>query len=146
MISYNSDGTPNGSINVSTTVLASCGGHVADVQITEVTTGYGSYNGDTFTLNALPQDGSDFTIMIKAKGTWGKYTDEAELRYTVKKWFGEPATVQVHLSNDSSPVTTDSNGNYPNNVIRTVELTASSGKTNVNITNITTSNTTIGLN
>ena len=146
MISYNSDGTPNGSINASTTVLASCGGHIADVQITRVTDGYGSYNGDTFTLNTLPIDGSNFTIMIKAKGTWGNYTDEAELRYTVKKWFGEPATVQVHLSNDSSPVTTDSNGNYPNDVIRTVELTASSGKTNVNITNVTTSNTTIGLN
>ena len=85
MISYNSDGTLNGTINASTTVLANCGGHVADVQITEVTDGYGSYNGDVFTLNKLPKDGSDFTIMIKAKGTWGDYTDEAELRYTVKK-------------------------------------------------------------
>lgn len=146
MISYNSDGTPNGSINASTTVLASCGGHVADVQITEVSADYGSYSGDTFTFNALPKDGSDFTIMIKAKGTWDKYTNEAELRYTVKKWYGEPATVQVHLSNDSSPVTTDSNGNYPNSVVRTVELTASSGKTNVNITKVTTSNNTISLN
>ena len=145
MISYNSDGTPNGSINASTTVLANCGGHVADVQITEVSADFGSYDGDTFTFDVLPTDGSDFTIMIKAKGTWDIYTDEAELRYTVKKWYGEPATVQVHLSNDSSPVTTDSDGNYPNDVIRTVELTASSGKTNINITKITTPNKTIGL-
>ena len=138
MISYNSDGTPNGSINASTTVLANCGGHVANVQITEVSAGYGSYNGDTFTLKTLPQDGSDFTIMIKAKGTWGDYTDEAELRYTVKKWFGEPATVQVHLSNDSSPVPTDSNGNYEKDVFRTAALTASSGTNPVTINSVST--------
>lgn len=136
MVSYNSDGTPNGTINASTTVLANYGGHVANVQITEVTAGYGNYNGDTFTLNALPADGSDFTIMIKAKGTWDTYTDEAELRYTVKKWFGEPATVQVHLSNANTPITTDSNGNYPDNILRTATLTATSGTSVVNITSV----------
>lgn len=149
MVSYNSNGDPNGTINGSTTVLANYGGKVANVKITGVTSGFGTYADDTFTLNTLPTDGSDFTITIKATGTYEDngttYTDTAELKYTVKKWFGEPATVQVHLSNDSSPVTTDSNGIYPNSVVRTAELTASSGKTNIGITDITTSDKTITL-
>jgi hypothetical protein len=150
MVSYNSDGTLNGTLNSTTTVLANYGGKIANVTVNSVreineTVGCTiEHDGDIVTLKGLP-DGTDvknFNFIIEATGTYTDennttHTDTAELTYTVKKWFGEPATVTVHLSNDSTPVPTDSNGEYTNDIVRTATLTASSGTNPVTIESIT---------
>lgn len=147
MVSYNSDGTPNGTINSTTTVLANYGGNIAEVIIDRISDIDGctiSKSDASATLTGLP-DGTDvknFNFIITATGTYtdenGKsHTDTANLTYTVKKWFGEAPTAMVHLSNNSTPVPTDSDGVYTNDIIRTAELTASSGTNPITITNVT---------
>lgn len=141
MISYNSDGQINGTLSASTTVYANYGSKIAKVEITDVeypSGCTGSYVDDTFIVTSLnsEQNVNSLTFKIKAKGTYNKHTDECELLYTIKKWFGEPATVSVHLSNDSTPVPTDSNGNYPNDIVRVATLTASSGTNPVTISDV----------
>jgi hypothetical protein len=141
MVSFKSDGSANGTINSTTKALASCGGNEVtnvSLSIKEADGCTVSCNGDTLTLTGVPTgtDTNNFTVVLEATGTYGNYTDTAELKYTVKKWFGEPSTVQVHLNNADTPVPTDSNGNYPEDVVRTATLTASSGTSVVNITSV----------
>lgn len=146
MVSYKSDGTPNGTIKSTTTVLANYGGKIANVtinSISEITGCTISSKDAVVTLGALPNgtDVKNFNFTINATGSYEDengttHTDTANLTYTVKKWFGEPATVTVHLSNDSTPVSTNSEGNYPEAIIRTATLTASSGTNPVTIADV----------
>lgn len=146
MISYNSvTNQPNNTISSITKVLANYGGTTVNPIITDVTLNdntitseYGSYNDNTFTLNSLPTDGNSFNFIITATAEHDDVSDTATLSYTVKKWFGEPATVSVHLGNDNTPVPTDSEGNYTGDIVRSSSLTASNGKNTIEINSVST--------
>lgn len=129
-------------MSAQTTVIANCGGTPAEVIITDAECDNldvkFDISGDTLTLIQIPggTDKTDFIISITAEGTCGEETSTGILYYKLKKHFGTPATVAVHLGNDSVPVPTKSDGTYEKARIITTDLIASAGTTKVNITGV----------
>ena len=138
LIPYDANGNPLNEISSQTTVFANCGGQPASVEITSASclspgVEY-TFNGDTLTLTKLPGDErSEFIITIEATGTYQEESNKASLKYIVKKYFGTPATVAVHLGDDSVPVPTKSDGSYTSPISASAELIAAAGENSVKI-------------